>query len=89
MVITIAGAYCFPSLLLNQWSSHVWNVNFITDSEEELKEKILATIHHCSNSHTFANNKYHKACGHGELRDEDRYKPWLDEGSEVSHKLAE
>ena len=54
-----------------------------------MKEKILATIHHCSNSHTFAINKYHKACGHGELRDEDRYKPWLDEGSEVSHKLAE
>ena len=63
-------------------------INLITDSEEELKEKILATIHHCSNSHTFANNKHHKACGHGELKEEDRYKPWLDEGSEVSHILA-
>ena len=53
------------------------------DNEEELKEKILATIQHCSNSHTFAYNKYHKACGHGELKEEDRHKPWLEKGSQV------
>ena len=55
-----------------------------TGNEEELKEKILATLSHCCNSHYFPNNKYHKACSHGELKEEERDKPWFDEGGQVS-----
>ena len=52
-------------------------------NEVELREKVLSIPLHCSNHHTFPNNVKHKACCHGELLEEERYKPWLQEGSKV------
>ena len=43
---------------------------------------------HCSNVHEFHNNKYHKACGHGPLLEEERLKPWLDDPSIDLEKLG-
>ena len=62
-------------------TSHI--VSYPEGSEEDLKEKILSIPHHCSDSHLFPNNKHHTACAHGDLCEEDRQKPWLEEGSKV------
>ena len=50
---------------------------------ESLREKILSIPQHLTNNHVFPNNKKHLKCSHGDLSQEDRNKPWLQDNSKV------
>ena len=62
---------------------------YYVGNEADLKEKILSIPHHCSNSHQFPNNNHHLACSHGDLSEDERQKPWLEEGSKVCILMSE
>ena len=54
---------------------------------ETLREKILSIPCHLTNHHHFPNNQKHKKCSHDDLSQEERNKPWLEEGSKEVAKV--
>ena len=61
---------------------------FVSGDVETLCEKILSIPQHLTNNHVFPNNKKHLKCAHGDLSQEERNKPWLEEGSKVKAYCA-
>ena len=59
----------------------------ITVDVETLREKILSIPCHLTNHHHFPNNQKHKRCSHDDLSQEERNKPWLEEGSKEVAKV--
>lgn len=75
------------------WIQHVinhlyWSVQTCHQNSEELQERFFSIIHHITNKHTFAGNKFYKKCKHDKYsREEADERCWLVMGSPAHNTL--